>query len=241
MQTIKTYWRPVLAGLPLPMLALAASYGVYSFALLFVPMWVAVVQAAAFELTYLGLAVLVGLDERQRARARLISVGAVVTSIIYNTLAGWFHQRPALMATASDEAWLMLAILHGMPLAWVAYLVSDLLLHRGHAEPAPAPRDRRDRVGTPQSAPQVVAPARAHDSGAPVNIAADRDGYLSDEAFVDYLLDQAAQPEPAPPAARDYACKHCGQGGLTSAELMAHGRRRKRYGSCQGAQVSAAD
>jgi hypothetical protein len=243
MQTIKTYWRPVLAGLPLPMLALAASYGVYSFALLFVPTWVAVVQAAAFELTYLGLAVLVGLDERQRARARLISVGAVVTSIIYNTLAGWFHQRPELMATASDEAWLALAVLHGMPLAWVAYLVSDLLLHRGHAEPAPAPRDRRDRVGTPQIAPQVAAPARAHDSGAPVNIAPVRDDLWNDAAWIDQMLDEAGVPpaptEPAP--ARDYTCRHCGQGALTSAELMAHGRRRKRYGSCQGAQVSAAD
>ena len=30
-------WRTVLAVLPLPMLALAASYGVYSFSLLFVP------------------------------------------------------------------------------------------------------------------------------------------------------------------------------------------------------------
>ncbi|MFN8504459.1 hypothetical protein [Kouleothrix sp.] len=32
-----THWRGVLARLPLPMLALAASYGVYSFAALFVP------------------------------------------------------------------------------------------------------------------------------------------------------------------------------------------------------------
>jgi len=45
-------WRGILARLPLPMLALAASYGVYEFARLFVPMWVALVQAAAFELTY---------------------------------------------------------------------------------------------------------------------------------------------------------------------------------------------
>lgn len=123
-------WRALLAALPLPMLALAASYGVYEFAKLFVPEWVAVVQAAAFELTYIGLAVLQGLDERQRRRAGVIALGAVVTSIIYNTLAGWFHRQPDLLAAASPIADLMLAILHGAPLAWVAFLVSDLLLHR---------------------------------------------------------------------------------------------------------------
>jgi hypothetical protein len=123
-------WRALLAASPLPMLALAASYGVYSFALLFVPAWVAFVQAASFELTYIGLAVLQGLDDRQRQRAGLISIGAVVTSIIYNTLAGWFHRQPELLAAATPIADLMLAILHGAPLAWVAFLVSDLLLHR---------------------------------------------------------------------------------------------------------------
>jgi len=33
----------------------------------------------------------------------------------------------------------VLALLHGAPLAWVAYLVSDLLLHS--ATPAPAPQE----------------------------------------------------------------------------------------------------
>lgn len=131
-----TIWRPLLAALPLPMLALAASYGVYSFALLFVPLWVAVVQAAAFEITYIGLAVIRTLDTRQRRRAGLISVGAVLASIVYNTLAGWFHRQPELLAAATPLGWLFLAALHGAPLAWVAYLVADLLLHQ---EPAAAP------------------------------------------------------------------------------------------------------
>lgn len=122
-------WRAIFAGLPLPMLALAASYGVYSFALLFVPPIVAATQAAAFELTYIGLAVTRTLDTAQRKRATLISVGAVVASIVYNTLAGWFHRQPDLLTKGSDLSWLMFAILHGAPLAWVAYLVSDLLLH----------------------------------------------------------------------------------------------------------------
>jgi hypothetical protein len=130
-------WRGVLARLPLPMLALAASYGVYSFARLFVPDPVAIIQAAAFELTYIGLAVTRTLDRAQRKRATLISIGAVVASIVYNTLAGWFHRQPELLSTGGDIAWLMLAILHGAPLAWVAYLVADLLLH---SQPKPLSR-----------------------------------------------------------------------------------------------------
>lgn len=131
--TIAIDWRGLLARLPLPMLALAASYGVYSFALLFVPAWVAIVQAAAFELTYVGLAVTQGLDVPQRKRATGISVGAVVASIVYNTLAGWFYVQPQLLVDATAIAWLCLAILHGAPLAWVAYLVADLLLHTAPA------------------------------------------------------------------------------------------------------------
>lgn len=130
-------WRDVLARLPLPMLALAASYGVYSFAALFVPQWVAVVQAAAFELTYIGLAVVQGLDAAARRRATLISVGAVVTSVLYNTLAGWFHREPTLFDGAGPVASLCFAVLHGAPLAWVAYLVADLLLHTSAAGTAP--------------------------------------------------------------------------------------------------------
>ena len=123
-------WRNVLAVLPLPMLALAASYGVYSYNLLFVPQWVALVSAAAYEMTYVGLAVVHVFDDRQRHRARLISLGAVVVSVSYNTLAGLFHREPALLAAAPLWANVILSLLHGAPLAWLAFLVADLLLHR---------------------------------------------------------------------------------------------------------------
>ena len=121
--------RAFFAAAPLPMLALAASYGVYSFNVLFVPQWVALVSAAAYELTYVGLAVL-HVQNDQRVRARWISLGAVVVSIAYNTLAGLFHREPALLDGAPLWANVALALLHGAPLAWVAFLVADLLLHR---------------------------------------------------------------------------------------------------------------
>jgi sulfite exporter TauE/SafE len=111
------------------MLALAASYGVFNFARLFVPFWVAVIQAAAFELVYIGMAV-TPLTNAQRQRANLIALGAVVVSMAYNSLDGLFHRRPELLADTPLWADVILALLHGVPLAALAYLVSDLLLHR---------------------------------------------------------------------------------------------------------------
>lgn len=124
-----TRWRAILATLPLPMLALAASYGVYEYSRLFVPAWVALAQAAAFEMTYLGLSV-VQVQSDQRHRARLISLGAVVVSVSYNTLAGLFHRESMLLEAAPLWANVVLSLLHGAPLAWLAFLVADLLLHR---------------------------------------------------------------------------------------------------------------
>lgn len=136
MSTPRHAWRAAIQAaaprLPLPMLALAASYGVYSFNALFVPAWVALVSAAAFELTYVALAVV---ETRDRRRATLIALAAVVVSVLYNTLAGLFHVRPALLAARPLWADVLLAVLHGLPLAVVAYNVAVLLLH---AEPVAA-------------------------------------------------------------------------------------------------------
>lgn len=129
MKWLRTNWRALLSRAPLPMLALAASYGVYSFALLFVPWWVALAQAAAFESTYLGLAVLESSDAAKRKRAGAISIGAVVVSVIYNSAAGFFHRNPDTLLGTPWYAEVALAMAHGAPLAIVAYLVADLLLH----------------------------------------------------------------------------------------------------------------
>ncbi|NJK82000.1 MAG: hypothetical protein HC914_19935 [Chloroflexaceae bacterium] len=121
-----TDWRWWLARLPLPMLALAASYGVYQFSLLFVPVWIALATAAAFELTYVALATTETVDMR---RAKAIAIAAVLVSIVYNTLAGFFHRNPAMLVDLSIIWEWTLAILHGLPLALVAYNVASLLLH----------------------------------------------------------------------------------------------------------------
>lgn len=143
------HWRTILAHLPLPMLGLAASYGVYSFALLYAPLLFALAQAAAFELTYIGLATLVIPNSERQRYARRISVGAVVVSVLYNSAAGFFHRNPAALSNLGLWGEIVLAVAHGAPLALVAYFVADLLLHTSQA-PQPAPQPV---VVTPQALP----------------------------------------------------------------------------------------
>lgn len=152
-------WRGALAALPLPMLALAASYGVYTFNALFVPAWVALVSAAAFELTYVALAVV---RTTERRRATVIAVSAVVVSVLYNTLAGLFHIRPALLDARVLWADVALAVLHGLPLAVVAYNVSVLLLHAPAAhEAAPLAHGTRGRRRTVRGLVAALRESRA--------------------------------------------------------------------------------
>lgn len=210
-RTARIPWRTVFAVLPLPMLALAASYGVYSYALLFVPAWVAVVQAAAFELTYIGLAVLLGLDERQRTRAGLISGGAVVVSILYNSLAGLFHRQPALLGP-TGEAWagilrdVLLSVAHGLPLALVAYYVADLLLHRGTGDAA----HLAELMRTPPAPARTDAPDVRP---APALLSDDAPALVAPPAHACRKCGAAVASPQASSASARWGCAHCKQGG----------------------------
>lgn len=127
-------WAPII---PLPMLGVPASYGVYHFATLFAPWWVAVVEACAFEATYIGLAAANSLPKELRGQARRISLGAVGVSVLYNTIAGAVWRSPEMFERlkVSGEMWefglfWFLALAHGAPLAILAYLVSDLHINK---------------------------------------------------------------------------------------------------------------
>lgn len=136
-------WRKVLAMLPTPMLGFASSYGVYAFNRLFVPAWVAVIMAAAYETTYVGLAALDNLDDAQRKRAKRIALIAATISFAQNAIAGIFHAVPELRGWIAQ--WQALprvglygggSLLHAAQV-WIAFATADLTLHRPAAQ---APR-----------------------------------------------------------------------------------------------------
>jgi hypothetical protein len=111
--------------LPISLLALSASYGIYSFSLLFVPWYIAGITALAFELTYCTL---VFIDS---SKAKPVSVMAVIVSVLWNVGHSLFVLYPASVEMVYNSLWLsfILAAIHGVPLATLAYLVADVSLH----------------------------------------------------------------------------------------------------------------
>lgn len=201
-------WRTIIARAPLPMLALAASYGVWSFNLLFVPWWVALIGAAAFEATYVGLAV-ARVSDHDRKRAGWIAASAVAVSVIYNVASGLFHRRPELLD--APPLWLdaALAVMHGLPLAVVAYAVASLLLHAKQ----PQADELHSTAPAPTAMPGLAYARLADQPQYPLPELANTDGV-------------AGNTINAP--VRVYTCRHCGDDGLTKAEQLAHGRQHKR-------------
>jgi predicted DNA-binding protein (UPF0251 family) len=155
---LRQHWRGILARLPLPMLAIPASYGVYEFTALFVPTWVAIMQAAAFETVYVGLAAYDKLTNQDKWRALGISIFAVGASVIYNTLAGYFHRSPQALISWESVWWggLILAALHGVPLALLAFFVSNFTLHRSPMEASHAEETKTDPTSGESNSLQVA-------------------------------------------------------------------------------------
>ncbi len=127
-------WNAVLSILPLPMLGLAASFGVYFFSTRFVPEWVAIGEAMAFELTYIGLTASRAISGAKYKRARWVSMAAVAVSVIYNTLAAALHLHPEvldILKPTENGFWpgvgfWVVAMLHGAPLAILGFFISEL-------------------------------------------------------------------------------------------------------------------
>lgn len=119
-----------MATMPLAMLGLAASFGVYHFAQNFVPMPFAVAEAAAFEITYISLARLRFLSTGQRQQAERVAMGAVFVSVVYNSLSAWSYINPGLFDGLDWPVQLVLSVTHGLPIAILAYQVSRLNIER---------------------------------------------------------------------------------------------------------------
>lgn len=122
-------WRHFLSQWSLPMLALPASYGVYFFASHVIPEFFAVAEACAFEMTYIGMALAKGKNPDKKKRFDRVAMGAVMVSIIYNTITAAAHLDPTLLKNPDIIKLWILAILHGFPLAILGYQVANLLYH----------------------------------------------------------------------------------------------------------------
>jgi hypothetical protein len=116
----------------LPMLGLPASYGVYLFASQFAPEAIAIIEAASFELTYISLSASKKLYKLQRKKAKVVALAAVFVSVVYNIIAGKIHvlNESQVFTDTLGPVWFwILAIVHGAPLALLAYFVADLRFH----------------------------------------------------------------------------------------------------------------
>lgn len=111
--------------LPIALLALSASYGIYSFSLLFVPWYIAGITALAFELTYCTL---VFIDS---AKVKPVSIMAVIVSVLWNVGHSMFVLYPASVEMIYNSLLLsfVISVIHGLPLATLAYLVAEVSLH----------------------------------------------------------------------------------------------------------------
>lgn len=134
MRYMRIQWRMLLAMLPTPMLGFASSYGVYAFNAHFAPAWVAFAMAAAYELTYVGLASYTALNVAQRTEGQLISRDAAWISFIQNALAGLVYIQPSVLGYSKwSAAWPLvvnvpLAALHAAQV-WIAYRTANFTLH----------------------------------------------------------------------------------------------------------------
>lgn len=134
-KTLVKWGKIVLPYLALIALGLSASYGVFQFSLLYVPVAMAYVTAAAFELTYIGLAVVPLSDKESKGKAVWVAQAAVLVSVAYNVISGFMHRNPTIPTTYGG--WIVemaLSMIHGLPLASVGYYLSTLILHTTQAE-----------------------------------------------------------------------------------------------------------
>lgn len=121
-------WVPRLAMMAL---AFGSSVGIYHFSLLFYSERVAQVIAGSFDLTYLGLAFvkLRLASDKMRREAVNVARTACGTAMLIVTLAGLFHLRPELLENKPLWGDIALSLVHGVPLSFLAYRMSNLILH----------------------------------------------------------------------------------------------------------------
>lgn len=125
-------WDRVMDAMPVIMFGLAASYGVYDYSRHFMPEFFAYVLGGAFEATYIRLGTTKGLRKEERERAKKVSIGAVIISVIYNTVSAKMHTDTGWIHNTNPFIVWMLCLLHGAPMALLGYYIVDLLFHKNN-------------------------------------------------------------------------------------------------------------
>lgn len=104
-----------------------ASWGVFIFARWVAPDAMAIVEACSLEATYIGLSFL-KLDHEGKRSALWIAAGALLVSVIYNTLAAGLLKNPHIFDGVNWWGFWGLCILHGPPMATLAFLIVRFVL-----------------------------------------------------------------------------------------------------------------
>lgn len=127
-------WRFWLVRLPLPLFGLVMSYGVYYFShSMGIPMFVSIGGAICLEATYLGLAAMDGLNEKEKKKANRIGGTAVILSMFYNSVAAIIHMMEKQGGNLFEELhwiWILVFAIAHSALGLLAYEVGNLILHK---------------------------------------------------------------------------------------------------------------
>lgn len=125
----KPWFIVMINMLPNIMIGLSASYGVYHFSSQFMPQPFPLIEAAAFEFIYIRLTMMKGLSDKMRTLARRVSIGAVLVSVVYNTISARMYMDSGWMDDSGQMVFWIMAILHGLPLAVIGYFVVEVHFH----------------------------------------------------------------------------------------------------------------
>jgi hypothetical protein len=173
---VRNSWRrKALALLSVPALAGPSAVGVYRYLAPESGTIAAASAAIGFEVLYLGANILIIRTGKLRSYARNVSLAAVATAIIFNTLAHYAAKVPGGLEGAPFNTLAgVLALVVSVPLAGLAYAVS-VLLHQLSEDEAQAAEVGVQAMSAPSaraSLPVLTQPTTASQLGMPTALTA---------------------------------------------------------------------
>lgn len=159
MKRYNTWARKALALLSVPALALPSAVGVAYYLAPESGRVAAWSAAVGFEVLYIGVNILILRSAELRRYARNVSLAAVATAVLLNSLAHYQARVDGAFTGAPFNVLAtLLAIVASLPLAGLAYAVS-VLLHRLSEDEAQATAVLEEALSTPFTVTAVERPA----------------------------------------------------------------------------------